>query len=78
MIAPAQPVSTRDDLPDLLTPAECVAYLRLDALGGDAHERLRTLHRRQGLPRLKRGRLTLYRRSDIDRWLAGEQGGRRR
>lgn len=42
-----------------------------------ARERLRNLVRRQNLPVLKRGRLRLYRKADIDRWLAGERSSRK-
>ena len=57
------------NLPELLTPLEAIAYLRLDAEGGNAAERLRNLVRRQRLPVLKRGRFQRYRRSEIDAWL---------
>lgn len=69
MIAPAR----LDDPPELMTAAETIAYLRLDADDRDAAERLRSLTRYQGLPRLKRGRLILYRRSAVDAWLDGER-----
>ena len=79
MIAPARPPLAPPDIDhELLTADETIRYLRLDTDDRDAHERLRSLHRYQGLPRLKRGRLILYRRSDVDAWLAGEHGGRRR
>jgi len=65
--------SAIQSLPDLLTAAETIAYLRLDAAAGDAGERLRNLVRRQGLPEKRRGRLVLFRRSEIDAWLNGEK-----
>lgn len=72
MIAHARP-----ELPELLTPPEAIAYLRLDAESGDAGERLRNLVRRQGLPCIKRGRLRLFRRAAVDAWLeAGQRGVR--
>lgn len=62
---------------DLLTDAEVVAYLRLDANGGNARERLRNLIRRSGLPVIRRGGLRLFRRSAVDAWLtAGERAPR--
>jgi excisionase family DNA binding protein len=54
-----------------MTDAETIAYLRLDADGRDPAERLRNLVRRQGLPVIRRGRLRLFRRSDVDAWLDG-------
>jgi hypothetical protein len=63
--------------PELLTPADVIAYLRLDADGRDPGERLRNLVRRQGLPMIRRGRLQLFRRSAIDAWLDGERDGRK-
>jgi hypothetical protein len=59
------------ELPELMIAGEVIAYLRLGAKGGNPAEQLRNLERRQGLPVLKRGRLRLYRRSEIDAWLAG-------
>jgi len=62
-----------------LTADECVAYLRLDAGGGEnPRERLRNLVRRQGLPVLKRGRLQLFSREAVDAWLRGERFGNKR
>jgi hypothetical protein len=63
--------------PELMTAAETIAYLRLDVDERDATERLRNLIRRQRLPVLRRGRLQLFRRAEIDAWLAGEASGRR-
>ena len=77
MIAPARPPAPSDVDHELMTADETIRYLRLDTDDRDPHERLRSLARYQHLPRLKRGRLILYRRADIDRWLAGD-GGRRR
>lgn len=78
MIAPARlDAPPTAEPPDLMTVGETIVYLRLDVDGRDAHERLRSLVRYQGLPRLKRGRLILYRRADIDAWLSGETSGRR-
>lgn len=59
----------------LLTPAETVAFLRLDVDDDgqpvkDPFERLRNLHRYQSLPRIKRGRLIRYRLADLEKWLA--------
>jgi excisionase family DNA binding protein len=62
--------------PDLLTPQEAIAYLRLDTDGGNPAERLRNLIRRQRLPVIKRGRLQRFRRTAIDAWLDGSKGGR--
>jgi len=61
-------------IPDLLTPQEAIAYLRLDADGAKPDVRLRSLIRRQRLPVLKRGRLRLFRRTAIDAWLEGARG----
>jgi excisionase family DNA binding protein len=67
-----------DDRPALMTAAETIAFLRLDAGGGNANERLRNLIRRNRLPVIRRGRLKLFRREAVDAWLAaGERGGRR-
>lgn len=64
---------------DLLTPDELIAYLRLDAGGGDPHERLRNLIRRHRLPVLRIGRLQRFRRGAVDAWLeCGGQAPRRR
>ena len=63
-------------LPELLTPEECAAYLRLDAKGGKPLDRLRNLYRFQGLPVLKRGRLRLFRRAAVDAWLNGDRTNR--
>ena len=66
-------------LPDLLTRDDVIEYLRLDADGRKAEERLRNLIRRQGLPVIRRGRLQLFRRTAVDEWLdAGQRGGRTR
>lgn len=64
-------------LPELLTAEEVITYLRLDTKGGDPMERLRSLIRRQQLPRLGRGHVIRFRRSEIDAWLAGERIVRR-
>jgi excisionase family DNA binding protein len=58
-------------VPELLTRAEIIEYLRLDTDDRNAAERLRNLIRRQGLPFLKRGRLFLFRKSAVDAWLNG-------
>jgi hypothetical protein len=58
-------------LPDLLTAAETIRYLRLDTDNRDPAERLRNLVRRQRLPCIRRGRLLLFRKSAIDAWLDG-------
>lgn len=66
------------DLPEILTPEETIRYLGLDREKGDAKERLRNLCRRQRLPRIQRGRLVRFRKSDIDAWLgAGDKGSKR-
>lgn len=77
MIAPARPIAPPAALPDLMTADEAIRYLRLDADDRDPAERLRSLTRYQGLPRLKRGRLILYRRSEVDAWLNGERAKRK-
>jgi hypothetical protein len=69
MIAPAR----HDVDHELMTAAETIAYLRLDTDERDPVERLRSLTRYQRLPRLRRGRLVLYRRSEVDAWLEGER-----
>jgi helix-turn-helix protein len=62
---------------EFLTAEEVIAYLRLDALGGNAKEHLRNLIRRQQLPVITRGRLKLFRRSAIEAWAAaGERGNK--
>lgn len=58
---------------DLMTADETVIYLRLDADDRNGKERLRSLIRYQGLPRLKRGRLILFSRSQVLAWLAGKK-----
>lgn len=65
------------DQPELMTAPETIAYLRLDADDRDPAERLRNLIRRQRLPVLRRGRLQLFRRSEVDAWLAGDRNARR-
>ena len=65
-------------LPDLLTADEAIRYLRLDGDGRKPKERLRNLIRRQGLPEIRRGRLQLFRRSAIDKWLDGDPRANRR
>jgi hypothetical protein len=58
----------------LLTCAEAIAYLRLDAKSGDADERLRNLIRRHGLPVIRvAGGLQLFRLAAIDSWLESKQ-----
>jgi hypothetical protein len=77
-VAPAESTAGVQSLPDLLTAADAIAYLRLDADGRDAGERLRNLVRRQGLPMIRRGRLQLFRRAAVDAWLdGGQRNGRR-
>jgi len=56
-------------LPALLTEDEVIRYLRLDQDSRDPQERLRNLIRRQGLPRIRKGRLTLFSRSAVNSWL---------
>lgn len=63
--------------PDLLTAGEMIKYLRLDVEPGDPKERLRNLIRRQRLPVKRRGRLQLFRREEVDRWLNGDRTPRR-
>lgn len=58
-----------DTQPTMLTEAETIEYLRLNVDERDPAERLRNLVRRQRLPCVKRGRLTLFRRTAIDAWL---------
>jgi excisionase family DNA binding protein len=58
-------------LPELLTAAETIGYLRLDTDDRDPAERLRNLVRRQRLPCIRRGRLFLFRKSAVDAWLDG-------
>jgi len=54
----------------LLTREELVRLLRLDAdRPGRAGDKLRTLIRRQHLPAIRRGRLLLFRRSEVEQWL---------
>jgi hypothetical protein len=69
---------TKDDAPaGYLTPDEAIAFLRLDAAGGDARERLRNLIRRHGLPVIRRGPLRLFRPAALEAWLAAGERGRR-
>jgi excisionase family DNA binding protein len=70
-MAPArQPAATNGrSANELMSVAEVIDYLRLANLPGDPRERLRTLRRRQRLPYIKKGRLFLFRRSDVDAWL---------
>ncbi|MGI8981629.1 MAG: helix-turn-helix domain-containing protein [Pirellulaceae bacterium] len=63
--------ATMTNLPELMTPEETAAYLRLDAKDGNPKERLRNLIRRQRLPVASRGRLRLFRRTAVDAWLDG-------
>jgi hypothetical protein len=63
--------------PALMTDDEVIAYLRLDVGSANPRERLRNLIRRSHLPVQRRGGLRLFRRSDIDAWLAGEKPGKR-
>ncbi len=56
---------------DLMTRDEQIVYLRLDAdRAGRPMDKLRSLSRRHGLPRVKRGRLQLFSRSAVDAWLS--------
>jgi hypothetical protein len=59
--------------PALMTAAEAIEYLRLNADERDPAERLRNLWRHHGLPRIRRGRLLLFRRSAVDAWLDGKR-----
>jgi len=59
--APAQP--------ELMTVAECAAYLRVHP------KTLPELIRRHGLPCALVGRRRRFRRADIDRWLASRKEG---
>ena len=54
---------------ELLTQAELVRYLRLDADERKPADRVRSLIRRQHLPTIRKGRLLLFRRSAVDEWL---------
>jgi excisionase family DNA binding protein len=58
-----------DTQPTMMTEAEIIAYLRLGVDDRDPAERLRNLVRRQRLPCVRRGRLTLFRRAAVDAWL---------
>ncbi len=58
---------------ELMTADEAIEYLRLNADGRDAKERLRNLVRRQRLPMIRRGRLQLFRKAAIDAWLDGNR-----
>jgi Helix-turn-helix domain len=64
---------TTNQLPELLTVAEMIRYLRLDVDDRNPAERLRNLVRRQQLPVIRRGRLQLFRRSAVDKWLDGDR-----
>jgi excisionase family DNA binding protein len=54
---------------ELLTVAECAAYLRVHP------KTLPELIRRHGLPCALVGRRRRFRRADIDRWLASRKEG---
>ena len=54
---------------EFLTAAETICLLRLDHDGRNALWRLRNLMRFQQLPFLRRGKLLLFRRSAVERWL---------
>ena len=55
--------------PEVMTADEVIRYLRLDVDGRDPAERLRNLIRRQGLPDVRRGRLQVFVKAAVDRWL---------
>jgi hypothetical protein len=57
--------------PPLMVEGELISYLRLDADTRNPRDRLRNLIRRQGLPVIRRGRLQLFRKTNIDAWLDG-------
>lgn len=59
--------------PELMTPDETIAYLRLDVTSRNPREQLRNLTRRFGLPSVGRGKCRLFRRSVVDRWLDGDK-----
>jgi hypothetical protein len=66
------------NLDDWLSETEAITYLKLDALKGDARERMRNLIRRRGLPfyELARG-LRQYRRTELDAWRNEQRQGPR-
>jgi hypothetical protein len=66
------------NLDDWRSETEAITYLKLDALKGDARERMRNLIRRRGLPfyELARG-LRQYRRTELDAWRNEQRQGPR-
>ncbi len=70
-----------ENLPDTVTIGETKYYTQA-GLAKSLRYSVRTLHRkharREGPPRITRGRLILYRVDAVNEWLAGgEQGGQR-
>ena len=55
--------------PEMLTQEDLIRYLRLDVDDRDPVERVRNLIRYQGLPVTRRGRLLLFRKVAVDKWL---------
>jgi excisionase family DNA binding protein len=65
-----------NDYPPLMTADETIRYLRLDVDQRDPKERLRNLIRWHRLPRIRRGRLLLFRKAAVDAWLDGVRPSR--
>lgn len=62
---------------EVLTPEEAIRFVGLDRdeCERDPRERLRNLTRFQGLPAVRAGRYTAYRRSDLEKWLRAKTVG---
>jgi hypothetical protein len=55
--------------PEMMTQEDLIRYLRLDVDDRDPVERVRNLIRHQSLPVIRRGRLSLFRKTAVDDWL---------
>jgi hypothetical protein len=55
--------------PEMMTQEDLIRYLRLDVDERNPAERVRNLIRHQGLPVTRRGRLLLFRKTAVDKWL---------
>jgi hypothetical protein len=55
--------------PEMMTQEDLVRYLRLDVDERNPLDRVRNLIRHQGLPVTRRGRLLLFRKTAVDKWL---------
>ncbi len=70
------PASSEAGFQPLMNDEDLIRYLRLNNRPNPP-EAVRNLIRRHKLPDLKRGHLRLFRRTDVDAWLASSDRPRR-